>query len=287
MTVLRQHPALCSLGLKHDGVSTDIWDSMFWWSLLTKYKCCQRAGFHFMLVQLQNKILPLENLTYHWINTNTWALLTFESFELLAIFSPIRVVPPQSSHPSSPRDGTSSRHLPAHPLRPEHSLSKLWSPTGKRCSPGQDVSLHSLACGGKCSLGHWHPLFLPCSSRGTIHVQALEVSLALMFNYSRCPIHDRDRGSEDTKAAEAEGHYSHPSRQHLCFLLSHLSYFVRLNSMTPHWVAGEFPRDINWCLKWLQRAFSPSHINSRNEEIGLDFILTSAPQVSAHFKTPS
>lgn len=77
MIVLRQHPTLCALGLRHDGVSTDIWDSMFWWSILTKYECCQRAGFHFMLVQLQNKILLLENLTYHLINTNTWRLSPF------------------------------------------------------------------------------------------------------------------------------------------------------------------------------------------------------------------
>lgn len=77
MTVLRQHPALCALGLRHDGALTDIWDSMFWWSILTKYECCQRAGFHFVLEQLQNKILPLENLTYHLINTNTWGLSPF------------------------------------------------------------------------------------------------------------------------------------------------------------------------------------------------------------------
>lgn len=77
MTALRQHPTLCALGLRHDRVSRDIWDSMFWWSALRKYECCQRAGFHFMLVQLQNKILPLENLTYSLINKSISGLSPF------------------------------------------------------------------------------------------------------------------------------------------------------------------------------------------------------------------
>lgn len=51
-------------------------------------------------------------------------------------------------------------------------------------------------------------------------------------------------------------------------------------------VDGKIPRDINCHLKSLQRTFFPSCINSRNEEIGLDFILASAPQIFAHLKIP-
>lgn len=207
MTVLRQHPALCALGFRHDRVSTDIWDSMFWWSVLTKYKCCQRAGFHFMLVQLQNKILPLENLTYHLSNTSTWGLSPFlKALNFWLCFPPYTWSHLRAPiHPHQGR-GQSSRLLPAHPLRPEHSLSKLISGVVKSCSPGHDVFTYSLACGEKRSLGHWYPLFLPCSRGSISHIQALVVSLGLTCNYSRCPTHDRERGSEDAKAAEAEGH---------------------------------------------------------------------------------
>lgn len=94
----------------------------------------------------------------------------------------------------------------------------ICSGAGKSCSPGHIVFMYSLVCGGKCSLGHWHPLFLHCSRGSIIHAQALVISLGLMCNYSRC--HSWSMiGTEAVRTPQCSRSwgtlYSHPSRQRL------------------------------------------------------------------------
>lgn len=136
----------------------------------------------------------------------------------------------------------------------------------------------------------------------SLHVQALVVFLSLLGNYSRCHLCPTSRGCStlfpQKNVLTTNKYYSEITEDNIFWsILSTLLpvLFCGVKFQLPsrikasYWAVGEIPRDINCCLKSLQRTFlsHPPCINSQNEEIGLDFILPSAPQVFVHFKNPS
>lgn len=111
------------------------------------------ASFHFMLTQHRNKIFPLENLTYHFINTNIQETSpSRRALNFSPAFSP-HAHGPMSKLPSFPTKGEDIFKAPTR----SSSETRVFSCKAIMCSgaaksrlPAHDfVFIFSLAFGGK------------------------------------------------------------------------------------------------------------------------------------------